>query len=179
MPRHKKASVRAKAKRQSGQSIFTHVEEDISEHGSVYNDSGEEEIWSDEDELDAAHTEDSLESIASLQRLYAVFLPPHLKQQNLVSSCLCPYISIYLPVNSQAKKAKISNRSVVYWKDSHTSDWRKRKHWKGASKGCQKLDSFFSVSHQTQKLKTKWETDLHVAKKVPLTVPRYTPHVRE
>jgi len=109
MPRHKKASVRAKTKRQSGQSIFTHVEEDISEHRSVYNDSGEEEIWSDEDELDAAHTEDSLESIASLQRLYAVFLPPHLKQQNLVSSCLCPYISIYLPVNSQAKKAKISN----------------------------------------------------------------------
>jgi hypothetical protein len=86
------------------------VEEDISEHGSVYNDSGEEEIWSDEDkESDAEHTEESLESVASLQRLYAVFLPPHLKQQNPVSICLCPYFSIYLLVNPQAKKAKISN----------------------------------------------------------------------
>lgn len=110
MPHHKKVSVRAKAKWQSGQSTFTHVEEDISEHGSVYNDSGEEEIWSDEDkELDAEHTEESLESIASLQRLYAVFIPPHLKQQNPVSICLCPYFSIYLLVNPQAKKAKISN----------------------------------------------------------------------
>ena len=180
MPCHKKVSVGAKAKWQSGQSTFTHVEEDISEHRSVYNDSGEEEIWSDEDkELDAEHTEESLESIASLQRLYAVFLPQHLKQQNPVSICLCPYFSIYLQVNPQAKKAKISNRSVVYRKDSRTSDWRKRKYWKGASKGCQKLDSLFSVSHQTQKLKTKREADLHIAEKVPLAVPRYAPHVRE
>jgi hypothetical protein len=83
------------------------VEEDISEHESVYNDSGEEEIWSDEDkESDAEHTEESLESIASLQRLYAVFLPPHLKQQNPVSICLCPYFSIYLLVNPQAKKQR-------------------------------------------------------------------------
>ena len=96
MPCHKKASVQAKAKWQSGQSTFTHVEEDIYEHRSAYNDSGKEEIWSDEDkESDAEHTEESLESIASLQRLYAVFLPPHLKQQNLVSSCLC-HISQYI-----------------------------------------------------------------------------------
>ena len=90
MPHHKKASVQAKAKWQSCQSTFTLVEEDIYEHRSAYNDSGKEEIWSNEDkESDAEHTEESLESIASLQRLYAVFLPPYLKQQNLVSSCLC------------------------------------------------------------------------------------------
>ena len=95
MPHHKKASVQAKAKRKSGQSTFAHVEEDISKHGSAYNVSGEE-IWSDEDkESDAEHTEESLESIASLQRLYAVFLPPHLKQQNPVSNCLC-HISQYI-----------------------------------------------------------------------------------
>ena len=88
MPRCKKVSVQAKSKQQSGQPIFTHVEEEFSEDGSVYIDSGEEEIWSDEDESDRENTEGSLESIASLQRLYTVLLPPHLKQQNPVSICL-------------------------------------------------------------------------------------------
>ena len=134
MPRRKKVSAQAKSKRQSGQPTFTHVEEQFSEDGSVYIDSGKEEIWSDEDESDRENTEGSLEAIASLQRLYALLLPPHSKQQNSVSICLCPYFSMYLLVNSQAKKAKISNWSVVYWKDSCTSDWQKRKYWKGALK---------------------------------------------
>jgi hypothetical protein len=42
MPCRKKVSVQAKSKWQSGQSTFTHEEEDISEHRFVYN---EEEIW--------------------------------------------------------------------------------------------------------------------------------------
>ena len=41
----KKVSAQAKSKRQSGQPTFTHVEEEFSEDGSVYIDSGEEEIW--------------------------------------------------------------------------------------------------------------------------------------
>jgi hypothetical protein len=45
MPRRKKVSAQAKSKRQSGQPTFTHVEEEFSEDGSVYIDSGEEEIW--------------------------------------------------------------------------------------------------------------------------------------
>ena len=93
MPCPTKASAQAKAKRQSSQSTFTHVENNISKDGSIYNDSGEEQtgLESDED----TETEDALECITSLQRLYAVFLPPHLKQQNQVSSCLCGNISIY------------------------------------------------------------------------------------
>ena len=134
MPHRKKVSAQAKSKWQSGQPTFTHVEEEFSEDGSVYIDSGEEEIWWGEDESNRENTDSSLESIASLQRLYAMLLPPHLKQQNPVSICLCPYFSMYLQVNPQAKKAKISNWSVVYWKDSCTSDWQKRKYWKGALK---------------------------------------------
>lgn len=86
MPRPKKASAQAKAKRVSRKSTFAHVE-DISEYGSVYHDSGEEEIYSESDE-DPDNPEDSLESIASLQRLYAIFLPPQLKESNPVSSYL-------------------------------------------------------------------------------------------
>jgi hypothetical protein len=92
MPRRKKASAQAKAKRQLGQSTFAHVK-DISEHGSVYNDSGEDEVWEDEIDEDTEEIEDLLESIASLQRLYAVFLPPHLKVQNPVSNCFCANFS--------------------------------------------------------------------------------------
>ena len=52
MPHRKKVSAEAKSKQQSGQPTFTHVEEEFSEDGSVYIDSGEEEIWWDEDESD-------------------------------------------------------------------------------------------------------------------------------
>ena len=93
MPRPKKASAQAKAKWASGKSTFSHVE-DISEHGSVYHDSGEEEIYSESDQ-DMEDVEDSLESIASLQRLYDVFLPPKLKESNPVSSHYMP-ISQYI-----------------------------------------------------------------------------------
>jgi hypothetical protein len=144
MPRPTKASAQAKAKRQSSRSTFTHVENNISENGSMYNDSGEEQTCSESDE--DTETGDALECITSLQRLYAVFLPPHLKQQNPVSSCLCGNILTYCLIYLQAKKAKVSNRGVIYRKDSRTSNWRKRKHWTEASKGCQKVDSFFSVS---------------------------------
>jgi hypothetical protein len=86
MPRPTKASARAKAKRQSGQPIFTHVEDVISEDGSVYNDSGKEQTCLESDE-GTEETKDELECISSLQRLYTVFLPPHLKQQPQVSNC--------------------------------------------------------------------------------------------
>jgi hypothetical protein len=85
MPHPTKASAWAKAKRQSGQPIFTHVEDVISEDGSVYNDLGEEQTCSEWDE-DTEETEDELECISSLQRFYTVFLPPHLKQQHPVSN---------------------------------------------------------------------------------------------
>jgi hypothetical protein len=70
-----------------GQSTFAHVK-DISERGSVYNDLGEGEIDEDTEEI-----EDLLESIASLQQLYAVFLPPHLRVQNPASNCFCANFS--------------------------------------------------------------------------------------
>jgi len=95
MPRPKKASAQAKAKRVSGKSTFAHVE-DISEYGSVYHDSGEEDIYSQSDE-DPEDPEDPLESIASLKRLYAVFLPPQLKESNPVSSYLiCKFHNTFI-----------------------------------------------------------------------------------
>jgi hypothetical protein len=51
----------------------------------VYNDSGEEQTCSASDK-DTEETEDELECISSLQRLYTVFLPSHLKQQHPVSN---------------------------------------------------------------------------------------------
>ena len=78
MCRPTKVSAWAKSKQQSGQPIFTHIEDVISEDGSVYNDLGKEQTCSESDE-DTEETEDELKCISSLQRLYAVFLPPHLK----------------------------------------------------------------------------------------------------
>ena len=85
MPCPTKASAQAKVKQQSGQPIFTHVE-DIIKDGSVYNDLGKEQTCSESDK-GTEETKDELECISLLQRLYTVFLTPHLKQQPLVSNC--------------------------------------------------------------------------------------------
>ncbi|KAG1854892.1 hypothetical protein F4604DRAFT_1685902 [Suillus subluteus] len=126
MPRPNKAAAQARAKRWAGQSMFVPAKA-VSDSGESMYDSGEEEVWSAA-ESDAEERDDSPENIVSLQKLYAVFLPPRLKQHNV----------------PQAKKRQGPNRSVIYQKDSHTSNWWKKNYWKGASKGCQKLDSFFS-----------------------------------
>jgi len=81
MPRPNKASARAKAKRQAGQSMFVPAKA-ISNFGESVYDSGEEEVWSAA-ESDAEEQDESPENIVSLQELYAVFLPLRLKQHNL------------------------------------------------------------------------------------------------
>jgi hypothetical protein len=80
MPCPSKASARAKAKQQAGQSMFVPAKAVSSSDESMY-DSGEEVLSAAES--DAEEEDESPENIVSLQRLHAVFLPLHLKQHSL------------------------------------------------------------------------------------------------
>lgn len=64
--------------------------------------------------------------VEGLQRLYSVFLPPHLRPKERI----------------QEKRQKISNRRAVYTGDSRTTNWRKDTDLKNAAKGCKTLDGY-------------------------------------
>jgi hypothetical protein len=79
MPRPPKRSAQAQAKHQPGQNKFTPVApatfvSNDSDEGSVYTDSGEDEIESDGSDSDT-------ESITALCTLYSVFLPSALREK--------------------------------------------------------------------------------------------------
>jgi hypothetical protein len=65
-------------------------------------------------------------SVVALQRLYAVFLPPHLQ----------------LNKDALKKPQKMKNRQLVYTKDSRTTAWRRDLARKKAAQGCATLDGF-------------------------------------
>jgi len=65
-------------------------------------------------------------SVVALQRLYAVFLPPHMQ----------------LDGDIREKRRKIKNRPPVYTRDSRTTGWRRSAAQKKAAQGCGTLDGF-------------------------------------
>jgi hypothetical protein len=68
-------------------------------------------------------------SVELLQRLYAVFLPPHLRpKQNMREEC-----------------RKTVNRKVVYTGESRTMLWRWKTAQKRAAEGCTTLDTFVKI----------------------------------
>jgi hypothetical protein len=79
----------------------------------VYNDSGKEQTCSESAE-GTEETEDKPGCISSLQRLYTVFLPPHLKQQHPVSNWkmfnILTYISIGQEIESLQPKCCLLER---------------------------------------------------------------------
>ena len=67
-------------------------------------------------------------AVEALQRVYSVFLPPHLCVEE----------------KGQEKCRKINNRKSVYTGNSRTSRWRKDVAMVRAADGCTTLDAFVS-----------------------------------
>ena len=66
--------------------------------------------------------------IEGLQRLYSVFLPPHL----------------WLKEMTRQKRKKVANRPPVYTKDSCTTAWQKNSAQRKAAEGCTSFDAFIT-----------------------------------
>jgi hypothetical protein len=133
-----------------GQTAFgsTKVESAESDNVSEYDPSDDDETLSEDEEGG------TLDSITTMQQLYSIFLPMHLKLQvkstehkNGVSHLIIFGIQhCYDGLYQKVKRQKTSNQSVVYCGDSCTSQWRQKKKWKKAVKGTMKLGGFLVVS---------------------------------
>ena len=151
MPRTKKASTRAKVQR-GDQTTFgsTKLNSAESDNLSEYDPSDNDETLSEDEEGG------TLDYITAMQKLYAVFLPMHLKPQVKSNehengvSCLnilgIQHCCDRLHQKVKRQKSSNPNRSVVYRGDSRTSQWRQKKEWKKAAEGTMKLDGFLVVS---------------------------------
>jgi hypothetical protein len=64
-----------------------------------------------------------------LQRLYSVFLPPHLQPNE----------------TRRGKRQRVSKRSTVYTRDSKTTAWRRGVAQGKAAEGCTTLDTYVTV----------------------------------
>jgi len=113
MPLKSKCSRSAKQKWQNAHAGFTkHVSSPSSPEGSIYCvlDSSSDTFMISEEESD--DNEEVEASVEALQRLYAVFLPPHLR----LKAC------------SPEKLWKIKKQRLVYTGDLQTTRWQKC-HW--------------------------------------------------
>jgi len=134
MPAGNKKSRAAKQKQEEGRTTFakraarppspnksdycpTTSDDDLDADGSATDvDSGDDRQRNNEPET----------SVVALQRLYAVFLPPHLRSDR----------------DTLEKRRKIKNRPAVYAGGSRTTAWRRNVAQKKAAQGCGTLDGF-------------------------------------
>jgi hypothetical protein len=134
MPRRSKRSRTAQQQRQSTHaSAFgtlptsapgpedsdVYVLDDKSDASTIYIDSSDDRECEDEVETVEA-------SVEALQRLYSVFLPPHLR----------------LEAKTRDKRHKVTNRLPMYTRESRTTAWRRNTAQTNAVKGCASLDGF-------------------------------------
>lgn len=115
--------------------------------GSMYHvsDSNTDTSTEDTDSSNGRGRDDQgAASIEGLQRLYSVFLPPHLQ----------------LNEYSREKRQKMSRRPAVYTRDSWTTTWRRDVAQKKAAKGCGTLDAFVQRKVGSIRLRSKERTSL-------------------
>lgn len=119
----------AKMKRREGHVGFAKRASTPSPDRSVYSlsDTNTDASTIDTDSsCDRGRGDQAAASIEGLQRLYSVFLPPHLQ----------------LSGTRREKRQKVSKRSAVYTRDSRTTAWRKNVAKRKAAEGCATLDAF-------------------------------------
>ena len=90
-----------------------------SDSSAIYVDSSDDRESDDEVETVEA-------SVEALQRLYSVFLPPHLR----------------LEAKTRDKRRKLTSRPPVYTGGSRTTAWRRNAAQMNVAKGCASLDGF-------------------------------------
>jgi hypothetical protein len=129
MPVRSRRSRDAKKKRLEGCSGFVKRASAPSPDRSVYSlsDTNTDASTMDTDSSSGRGRDDqAAASMEGLQRLYSVFLPPHLQ----------------LNEARREKRQKVSKRSAVYTRDSRTTAWRRKVAQGKAAKGCTTLDGF-------------------------------------
>jgi hypothetical protein len=131
MPRRSKRSRTAKEKRdQTHAAAFSKRAAGLpSPDGSDYSapESNQDMSTTEAECSDNSEAGDrEISPMEEIQRLYSVFLPPHLQAKE----------------RTRQKRRKIANRRLVYTGDSRTTAWRKDTAQKKAAKGCATLDAF-------------------------------------
>jgi len=132
MPLGSKKSRAAKHTRRNARAAFaTPAPHIASPEGSEYigSDSGSGDSVidvesGDEQAIQGGNPVES--SVEAIQRLYSVFLPPHLR----------------LEEKGREKRQKVTNRKLVYSGFSRTTMWRKETALRHAADGCKTLDAF-------------------------------------
>jgi hypothetical protein len=130
MPLKSRRSRVAKQKRRQGQTGFETRASAPSPDNSVYclsdSNTGDASTIATDSSNGRERNNQVAASVEGLQRLYSVFLPPHLQ----------------LNEDSRGKRQKTSKRSAVYTGGSRTTAWRRNVAQRKAAEGCRTLDSF-------------------------------------
>jgi hypothetical protein len=137
MPAGNKKSRGAIQKREEGRTTFAkHAARPPSPNKSDYCAStSDDDLDTDDsatdidDDDDGQRNQEAETSVIALQRLYAVFLPPHLRPNQFNQA-------------SVEKRRKITNRPVIYTGGSRTTAWRRDVAQTKAAQGCATLDGF-------------------------------------
>ena len=126
MPAQSKKSQVAKQKRIPGRATFTRPENTPTEETSDYHPSDNNSDTSTTNTDSRNNRYGDNRGVEGVQRLYSAFLPPHLQLKD----------------STRGKRRKLSNRPVVYTKDSLTTIWRRKTELRKAAEGCATLDLF-------------------------------------
>ncbi len=134
MPAGNKKSRAAKQKQEEGRTTFAkRATRPLSPNKSDYcpttsdDDSDADDSATDVDSGDDGQRNNGPEtSVVALRRLYAVFLPPHLRSNR----------------DTLEKHRKINNRPAVYAGGSRTTTWRWNVAQRKAAEGCGTLDGY-------------------------------------
>jgi hypothetical protein len=126
MPVRGQRSRNAKEKRYQGHSGFAKRASASSPDASVYCLSDNKTDASTISSSDKGRDDQAASPMEGLQRLYSVFLPPHLQ----------------LNEDHREKRQKVSKRSAMYTRDSRTTAWRRNVAQRKAAEGCATLDGF-------------------------------------
>lgn len=156
MPIKSRKSRAAKQRRYRGQSGFVKQANAPSPDSSVYclsDDNTDASATATDTSSGRERNNQAAVSRDSLQRLYSVFLPPHLQ----------------LNEDSRVKRQKTSKRSAVYTKDSRTTAWRRNVAGRKAAEGCTTLDAFIQRKVRCRSNPIQSILSLSLAAAQPLT----------
>jgi hypothetical protein len=126
MPAQSKKSQVAKQKCAPGCTTFTCPENTPIQETSDYHPSDNNSDTSTTNTDSRNNRDGDNRGVEGVQCLYSAFLPPHLQLKD----------------STRGKRRKLSNRPVLYTKDSLTTIWQRKTEWRKAVEGCAMLDLF-------------------------------------
>jgi hypothetical protein len=173
MPLGSKRSRLAKEKRRHGRAVFAKRAASPDSDYYAPESSPDAVSTTEAESSDESEADDRAATpVEGLQRLYSVFLPPHLR----------------LKEPTRQKRQKTTNRQSVYTKDSRTTAWRKNTAQRKAAEGCTTLDAFISrkvrlefyqINYQASHCDQKRQHSFSSIEEVQIVRPPADLHARE